>query len=290
MSAGELQASLEMDLAESGQASGSPVASRPDSSLRRLPAGPKVPAAREDGERAIEAPLLPPQEVESTRLSGVTAAVLDPRSVASEHFRILATRLQMRLPSDRAACIGVVSAAAGEGKTTVSIGLAHALSRTVGARVALLDLDLRRPAVARELGLGKAEGVGEWLDNRREGIRLRLPSEGSFVVATTGELTSRRFELLGAPPMVNALESARRAFDFTVLDLPPLMPVADAVILQDHIDGLVLVVRSRRCPTETIRAAVSRLREGTLLGVVLNDQRDIIPSYYSYAGRRYGKC
>jgi Mrp family chromosome partitioning ATPase len=78
-------------------------------------------------------------------------------------------------------------------------------------------------------------------------------------------------------------------FDVTLLDLPPLMPVADAVTLQDHLDGLVLVVRSRRCPTETLEAAVSRVRDGGLLGVVLNDQRDIIPGYYTYASRRYGK-
>jgi non-specific protein-tyrosine kinase len=222
-------------------------------------------------------------------LVGTTAAVLDPRSVVTEHFRILATRLQMKLPSGRPACIGVVSAAAGEGKTTVSIGLAHAFTRTVTTRVALLDLDLRRPAAASCLGLEKADGVGEWLDNRCEGIRLHRHPDAGFVVAAAGDLISQRFELLGTPPMAEALAAARRAFDLTLLDLPPLMPVADAVTLQDHIDGFVLVVRARHCPTETIRAAVTRLREGALLGVVFNDHRELIPGYYSYATRRYGK-
>lgn len=237
----------------------------------------------------IAGPFLHPEEESDHPVAGVVAAVLRSRSVVTEHFRVLATKLQMRLRSDRSPCIGVVSAAAGEGKTTVSIGLAHAFNRIGLPRVALLDCDLRKPAVSRYLGLEKVEGLGEWLENRSEGIRLHRHVEAGFMVATAGELLSRRFELLGGPSMLDALEAARESFDVTLLDLPPLMPVADAVILQDHLDGLVLVVRSRHCPTETLQAAVSRLREGKLLGVVLNDQRDIIPGYYSYASRRYGK-
>ncbi len=287
MSSEEVQTSLQR---EPGQTPSSPVADRPRDSQGRWISPDQVVEARSKGPgRAIGPPFLPPQGKVDCPLPGTVAAVLDPTSVVTEDFRILATRLQMILPSDRSACIGVVSAAAGEGKTTVSIGLAHAFTRTVATRVALLDFDLRRPAVARYLGLERAEGIGEWLDNRSEGIRLHRHSEAGFAVATAGELISRRFELLGAPPMVGALQAARQAFDVTLLDLPPLMPVADAVTLQDHVDGVVLVVRSRHCPTETIKAAVARLREGALLGVVFNDQRDIIPGYYSYAGRRYGK-
>ena len=287
MSSEEVQTSLEM---EREQALGSPVADRPrDSAGRWVSPDSAVDVPSKGPRRAIEAPFLPPRGESVYPLVGTVAAVLDGRSVVTEHFRILATKLQMMLPSGRPTCIGVVSAAAGEGKTTVSIGLAHAFTRTVATRVALLDLDLRRPAVARYLGLEKAEGIGEWLDDRSEGIQLHRHSEADFVVATAGDLISRRFELLSGPPMAGALQAARRAFDFTLVDLPPLMPVADAVTLQDHVDGVVLVVRSRCCPTETIQAAVARLREGALLGVVLNDQRDIIPGYYSYASRRYGK-
>jgi succinoglycan biosynthesis transport protein ExoP len=245
--------------------------------------------AREGRDRLIGAPFLPPQEVAATPVSGTASVVLDSRSQVSEYFRILATKVRMLVSPDRPACIGVVSAAAGEGKTTVSIGLAHALTRTVATRVALLDLDLRRPALAHSLGLGKAEGIGEWLDNRSEGIPLRRRSDVDFVVATAGELISGSYELLGGPPMLGALEAARQAFEFTLLDLPPLGPVADAVAIQDHIDGFLLVVRSRHCPAEAIQAAVSRLRVGMLLGIVFNDQRDIIPGYYNYASRRYGK-
>lgn len=286
MSSEEIQTSLQM---EPGQPVSSPIPDRPrDSAGRWISARPAEGPSKSPG-RAIGPPFLPPQGDVAGPLPGTVGAVLDPRSAVTEHFRILATKLQMILPTDRPACIGVVSAAAGEGKTTVSIGLAHAFTRTVAARVALLDFDLRRPAVARYLGLEKAEGIGEWLDSRSEGIRLYRHSDAGFVVATAGDLISRRFELLSTPPMVGALQAARQAFDVTLLDLPPLMPVADAVTLQDHVDGVVLVVRSRRCPTETIQAAVARLREGMLLGVILNDQREIIPGYYSYATRRYGK-
>jgi Mrp family chromosome partitioning ATPase len=279
-----------MDLEEVAAAPSSTEADRLDTSSRREPTEPAVGVVQDETPApAVEPPFLPPEEPQTTPLAGVAAAVLDSRSVVTEHFRVLATKLQMKLRSERSPCIGVVSAAAGEGKTTVSIGLAHAFSRIGTSRVALIDCDLRKPALARYLGLEKVEGLGEWLDNRSEGIPLHRHESAGFTMATAGELVSRRFELLGAPPMLGALEAARGSFDVTLLDLPPLMPVADAVTLQDHLDGLLLVVRSRHCPTETLRAAVSRLREGTLLGAVLNDQRDIIPGYYTYASRRYGK-
>lgn len=138
MSSEEIQAPLQMDRDECAPAPRSKVAGRRGSSRRRA----RVPAARE-ADRSIVPPFLPPRGEVAAGLVGTTAAVLDSRSVATEHFRILATRLKMKLPPDRPACIGVVSAAAGEGKTTVSIGLAHAFTRTVATRVALLDLDLR---------------------------------------------------------------------------------------------------------------------------------------------------
>jgi Mrp family chromosome partitioning ATPase len=88
--------------------------------------------------------------------------------------------------------------------------------------------------------------------------------------------------------MAALLQSARGAFDFVVLDAPPILPVADAVLLQDLVDGFVLVVRSRLTPREAVREALGRLLPERVLGVVLNDHKEYRHSYRSYAYDRYG--
>ena len=78
------------------------------------------------------------------------------------------------------------------------------------------------------------------------------------------------------------------SFGFVIVDCPPLSPVADAVAMQDLLDGFLLVVRARNAPRETIQRAVSRLKDGRVQGVVFVDQPEILPSGYSYDDRRYG--
>jgi len=78
------------------------------------------------------------------------------------------------------------------------------------------------------------------------------------------------------------------SFGFVIVDCPPLNPVADAVAMQDLLDGFLLVVRARNAPRETIQRAVSRLKDGRVQGVVFVDPPAILPSGYSYGYRRYG--
>jgi Mrp family chromosome partitioning ATPase len=82
------------------------------------------------------------------------------------------------------------------------------------------------------------------------------------------------------------LGAGQLSFGFLVVDCPPLSPVADAVSLQDLLDGFLLVVRARSAPKEMIERAVGRLHEGRIQGVVFNDQPEILSTNYSY--RRYG--
>jgi Mrp family chromosome partitioning ATPase len=84
------------------------------------------------------------------------------------------------------------------------------------------------------------------------------------------------------------LASARRAFTFVLLDIPPVLPVADTILLQDLVDGFVVVARSRATSREAIREALGRLRGEKILGVVLNDHREYKHSYRSYGYERYG--
>jgi Mrp family chromosome partitioning ATPase len=72
------------------------------------------------------------------------------------------------------------------------------------------------------------------------------------------------------------LNAADRVFDFVIGDCPPLLPDTETLLLQDHFDGFVFVVRSRHAPLETVRRAARMLRQGLVVGFVLNAQRDIL--------------
>jgi capsular exopolysaccharide synthesis family protein len=217
-----------------------------------------------------------------TRPLPVTSAVLSDDGMASEQLRLLATRVRARSREKRLRTIGVVSAAPGEGKTTVAVGLARALSSGGRERVLLMEADLRRPALDKALGIPPNEaGVRKYLDGGKSALLIRklADSAGSWVLSA-GAGTFRQPEILASPRMVSLLEAATRSFDYVVLDCPPLMTVTDAVLLQDHIDGFVFVVRSRHAPREAVQRALSLLKAGSILGTVLNGHREIIRSYY----------
>jgi Mrp family chromosome partitioning ATPase len=220
----------------------------------------------------------------------VTRTVLDERSLPGEQLRLLAARLRAMGLDRRLRRIGVVSSALGEGKTTVSLGLCRALALERQRRVLLLELDLRRPAVDAALGVQPpAVGVREYLEEASDVPLLRRTSSG-FWVLSAGDGVMEKPEILSSPRLPRLLRAADRVFDYVVIDFPPLMPVADAVVVQDHIDGFVFVVRSRHSPRETIQKAANLLKPGSIAGVVLNGQHDILPSYSQYAYRRYGRA
>lgn len=220
----------------------------------------------------------------------VARKILDERSLPGEQLRLLAARLRAMGLDRRLRRIGVVSSSLGEGKTTVSLGLCRALALERQRRVLLVEFDLRRPSIEAALGLSSpAVGLRQYLEGAGDVPVLRRMPAG-FWVLSAGDGVMDKPEILSSPRLPRLLRAADRVFDYVVLDFPPLLPVADAVVVQDHVDGFVFVVRSRHSPRETIQKAASLLKPGSIAGVVLNGQHDIVPSYDQYAYRHYGKA
>jgi Mrp family chromosome partitioning ATPase len=224
----------------------------------------------------------------AARPRSVAGTVLDERSLPGEQFRLLAARLAALGRDKRLRRIGVVSSSLGEGKTTVSLGLARALALDASRRVLLLELDLRRPALDDALGLEPAPvGLRQYLEGDGDVPLLRRPLPGGFWLLSAGQGALENPALLTSPRMTSLLKAVDRVFDYVIVDCPPLLPVADAVVVQDHFDGFVFVVRSRLSPRETVQRAISLLKPGMVVGLVLNGQKDILPSYRDYAYRSY---
>jgi Mrp family chromosome partitioning ATPase len=220
----------------------------------------------------------------------VVHTVLDSRTLPGEQFRLLAARLRAVGRDRRLRRIGVVSAALGEGKTTVSLGLAGALSVERRHRVLLVEIDLRRPSIDRAFGLPPpALGLRQYLEGAGDTPVLRRPINGGFWVLSAGPGTLDKPDIISSPRLGALLDAADRVFDYVIVDCPPLLPVADAVLVQDLLDGFVFVVRSRRSPRETIQQAFSLLKPGIVVGLVMNAHRHIFPSYREYAYRSYNQ-
>jgi capsular exopolysaccharide synthesis family protein len=230
----------------------------------------------EDGVTRIERPI------------PIIQSLADRHSVVGEELRLLRAKVQGLAQQRVLGCVALTSALPGEGKSTISLGLATAQARERGKRVLLAEADLRRPSLSSTLGVPPAPGLSEWLNGGLDQLPMRLIEPAGFFLLSAGQAPLERPENLASPLMEAFIQSARKAFDFVLLDVPPVLPVADTILLQDLVDGFVLVTRSRLTPREAVLDALGRLRPEKVLGVVLNDHREYKHSYTSYAYQRYG--
>ena len=153
-------------------------------------------------------------------------------------------------------CLAVTSALPGEGKSTVVAGLAAALSREPGRRVLLLEADLRRPSLTSLLHLRPCAGLSEYLNGSSSELAVRRVEPWVSSLAVSGIAQLERPEALGSGPMDALLRAAKVLYDFVLLDAPPLLPVTDSLLLEDMVDGFLLVVRSRQTPRAAIDEAL----------------------------------
>lgn len=215
-------------------------------------------------------------------------SLTDASSFVGEELRLLASKVQDIRRERGITCLALTSTLPSEGKSSVAVGLAGALAREPGRRILLIEADVRRPSLTKTLGLPKAGGLSEWLNGGLDYVPVRLVEPGGFFLLVAGKTELERPELLGSPRMDALLRAARGLFDFVLLDAMPVLPVADAVLMQDLVDGFLLVVRSRQTRRDAIQDALARLRSDRVIGVVLNDHREYRDSYRARAYEQYG--
>jgi capsular exopolysaccharide synthesis family protein len=177
--------------------------------------------------------------------------------------------------------LAVTSSLPAEGKSTVSGNLAVALAET-GARVLLVDADLRRPAIAELLGVEGGVGLTTVLAGaaRVEDVVQDWGGKQLQVLAS-GPVPPNPAELLGSPAMRGLLEDLRGRYDHVVIDTAPLLPVADAAVLSRLVDGTLLVAQAGRVRRAELTRALGNLDQvsARVLGIVLNRVRGEESSY-----------
>ena len=196
----------------------------------------------------------------------------DPRSPRAESFRSLRTNLQFLDFDGRARSFVVTSAIQGEGKTTTVANLGIALS-DAGARVVIVDADMRRPQLAEMMGVEGAVGLSDVLIGKVSLVEAIQPwgSEGRLSILPAGQIPPNPSELLGSQWATDMIDSLNETFDVVLIDAPPLLPVSDAAILSKRTGGAIVVVAAGRTRRAQLTGAIDALDAigGDVLGVVV---------------------
>lgn len=202
-----------------------------------------------------------------------TAATSSGTRAGGEGYRSIRTALRFLDTESPLQVVAVLSARAGEGRTTTASNLATVLAQT-GEEVVLVDADLRRSGLARALGVDGAVGLTDVLVGS-VALDEALQVWDSLHVLPAGTLPPNPSELLGSRGMTTTMAALRHRFRYVIIDGAPVLSVTDGVVAGTHADGVLLVARAGRTSRADLEEAVDRLRgvQVAVLGTVLNDTR-----------------
>ena len=215
---------------------------------------------------------------------------------ASEAYKLLRTNLIFSM-ADEAECkvIGMTSALRGEGKSTSAINLAYSLAES-GKHVLLLEADMRIPVLAAVLRLEEKPGLSHVLagiSSLNDAVRESTLHPGMFVL-TAGEIPPNPAELLSSKRMEQVIEALVPAFEYIIIDLPPINAVSDGLAISKLLTGMIVVVRQNYCDQSSLAEAMRRMEllEVKLMGFVLNAAETTEKRYkkygYKYKSSKYG--
>lgn len=242
-----------------------------------------------DIEAATEAPVLGGIALDPEAKKRPLIVHADPRNPRAESFRSLRTNLQFIDVDGSSRSFVVSSAGPGEGKSTTTANLAIALAET-GARVALVDGDLRLPRVADYMGIEGGVGLTDVLIGRAELVDvLQQWGTGKLFVLPSGRTPPNPSELLGSQAMQRTLEALSDAFDYVLVDAPPLLLVTDAAVISRFTSGVLMVAASGTTKKPQLTAAVEKLNAigSRLFGVIVTMLPSRGPDSYGYGAYSY---
>ncbi len=191
-----------------------------------------------------------------------------------EAYKALRTNIMFSLPGSQSKVIGVTSTMQHEGKTINAVNVAISFSQ-LGKKVALIEGDLRLPTVSKRLGCRSVPGLTDVLVGEcplTDAMRSLVKS-GKLTVIPAGNLPPDPTWLLQSNQMKVLLEGLRKIYDYIFIDLPPVITVADALILAPLLDGYLLVVRDQETEYRAVTDTLDQLRlaKAKVIGIVYND-------------------
>ncbi|MFE4107077.1 GumC family protein [Almyronema epifaneia] len=203
-----------------------------------------------------------------------------------EAFRSLYASLRLLNPDRPLRSITTSSATPNAGKTTVSIHLGQAAA-AMGQRVLLVDADLRRPSLHKQIGLRNNKGLTDLIsssDLEMEDVIQQVPLDENLYVVTAGTLPPDPTKVLSSQGMQRFMREVETKFDFVIYDMPPLLGFADAYLVGAHTNGFLMIVGLGKVKRFVVEQAVEELRVSGIpvLGMVANGAQESSITTYSY--------
>jgi capsular exopolysaccharide synthesis family protein len=215
-----------------------------------------------------EVPAPPSRDLEEHLVS-----FLDPLSAAAEEYRTLRTVVEEACEEGRRV-VAVSSPVRGDGKTLTTVNLAGALAQSATLRVLLVDADLRYPSIARLLrpGKGRTKGLVDAVRDRSLTLADLVQTTPSprLSLLGAGTLPQAPYEVLQSSRVHELMDEARRAFDYVIVDTPPIVALSDYRLIEKWIDRFLLVVAAHRTPRGLIEEALRLVEPEKLIGFVFN--------------------
>lgn len=194
-----------------------------------------------------------------------------PGEGGPERFRTLRSRLYKIASTRKLKRVLITSGVAAEGKTFVASNLAQSIIQQPELRVLLIDADLRSSRMHLLFGTQSCPGLSDYLRGEADeyGVMQKGSSENLFLIPG-GSLVSNPSELLLGDRMKQLLNTVTPVFDWIIIDSPPTLPVHDATVLADMVDGVLFVIRAGSTDAEIVERTAAEFQGKNLLGVVLN--------------------
>lgn len=239
------------------------------SALDRSPFRPSTDARQAVVQAGAE--VVEPRTARAT-LDHALVAAIAPHSAPAEEYRTLRARLTQREEMGALRTILVTSPGARDGKSITAANLAITMAQELQRSVLLVDADLRTASVHALFGIDQGPGLTEVLmgDATIDDALVYLPDH-RLTVLPAGAIPQFPTELLGSTSMRRVIDVLRSRFDRILVDLPPVMPLADVGTVAPLADGVLMVVRSGATKRPALDEALATLEENKVLGVVLND-------------------
>jgi protein-tyrosine kinase len=210
-----------------------------------------------------------------------------PNSLGAEKFRALAVRLSDMRRKHQLNSLQVTSSVISEGKSFVAANLAVTLAKYSGSRTLLIEGDLHRPTLGSMFGLSDLQGLSDWWSghSRDLGSYLLRFTGTALWFLPAGKACDRPSEILRSTQLAEAFTQLGSRFDWIIVDSTPMLPVIDANLWSQLVDGTLLVVREGVAPLKAMKNGLQSLDNPKLIGVVINEASEI--DQVDYDGQYY---
>jgi len=211
--------------------------------------------------------------------------IADQRSTFAEAINTIRTGLIFSNIDNPPKSILITSTNGSEGKTTLAINLAVALSQM--DKTLLIEMDLRKPAVGKDLGIKADMGLSDLLSGKTDtNVFHQVEGAPNLSVITCGTIPPNPMELISSKRFTNLLQSLSDRFTHIVIDSPPTLPVSDSCVLAKMVDATIVAVKAEETKISMAKETITRLKKvnATITGVVLTQAS---PKKMSYYGEHY---